>query len=106
MQDEAPKPNKVEKLGTTTKSIKELTNLAFDLESNEFKQYKAIGKNCCHFANELSLFLCDRSIPQYLLEQEIPILMTAAKAAGATAGTVFEVGVVATTFLMAAKVSK
>lgn len=30
-----------------------------------------MGGNCCHFANRLSIFLCNRPIHKYLTDQDI-----------------------------------
>lgn len=71
------KEAKKELWGKTSKTFDEVFKYANELRKKTFETYDPINRNCCHFANYISLFLCGNPIHDHLLNQEIPLVAVA-----------------------------
>ncbi|XP_063700057.1 uncharacterized protein LOC134830485 [Culicoides brevitarsis] len=74
------KPEKIHYLGETEKSLPEVIQYAYELQSTKYCSYDVLTRNCNHFCNDLSLWLCGEIIPgQYIMQSMLvatnPVLL-------------------------------
>lgn len=75
-------------MGETDKSFVQVGAYVFRLIEAEFSQYDPATRNCNHFSNKLSNYLCEKNIPGHLLNQNWMVIGgTAAVVAAAIGGS-------------------
>uniref|UniRef100_A0A336MI84 CSON001581 protein n=1 Tax=Culicoides sonorensis TaxID=179676 RepID=A0A336MI84_CULSO len=62
-------PDKELYLGESSKTLKEVVSKAEKLNATTFRDYDPCDRNCNHFSNELSVWLCGQKIPIEYLAQ-------------------------------------